>query len=785
MQKSINIRITLVMLATMLVPIVSITIFWGFKYSNVELESNYMNQYMLNQSNSTQVKNFLDSRFNSLTALSFEFSKNPHLDQNIISQIKEQLSYDTYINQIGITDATGMDIFLVDSNMNPLSLKNEYNTEYFKKTNQNNVNTYAGSIQYINGSPSVTLAVPIESTPNSLALTDHLNNFSRSNLTKSTPIGVMYYTVNLQSLLKSILNPTFSTNTNMNMGGLTNLSGSPIKNQYSYIVNPSGNVIASYDPNMLGRDLSNLGIVKKYMNSVKNLSNNNYTSEMNSYSAYFNNYKGVNSFSSYSTITGYGQWGVITETPKSAIYSPVTRFILFNTLFAFISAVSVILIAFFTSRLVVTPIKTALSAMDRIGNGDFDVDLNTKRKDEMGMLNESIVNTAQSLKTLLTTTSEQSTELQAIIDNSISPIISLDNSGGILISNKPAKDLLELDNNLIHNKKLEELLDLHVGNVKTNLKLDELAYGKYTLDNQIYISPTNQKHVLDITITKLPKSDLAITRYIFNLTDKTKSVELDEMKLDFVSMAAHELRTPLTAIQGYLELMMFGDNSKDYNDNTKRYIDQAKVSSKELSELITKLLNVSRIEHGNFKLNWDKVDIAARVKEAVDSLQFSAKEKKVSLSMKGNTENEFVVADRYSIQEVLDNLIDNAIKYNRENGEVNVSLDDDGSNYIIKVSDTGIGVPKNALPYLFTKFYRVHGGLESGSTGTGLGLYLAKQIIESHRGSITVDSEVNKGTVFTIILPHYSDTLMKTLNGNNTNNMKDSNRAWNTKNINR
>ena len=153
--------------------------------------------------------------------------------------------------------------------------------------------------------------------------------------------------------------------------------------------------------------------------------------------------------------------------------------------------------------------------------------------------------------------------------------------------------------------------------------------------------------------------------------------------------------------------------------------------------------------------------------------------------MKGNTENEFVVADRYSIQEVIDNLIDNAIKYNRENGEVNVSLDDDGSNYIIKVSDTGIGVPKNALPYLFTKFYRVHGGLESGSTGTGLGLYLAKQIIESHRGTISVDSEVNKGTVFTITLPHYSDTLMKTLTGNNTNNVKDSNRAWNTKNINR
>ena len=194
---------------------------------------------------------------------------------------------------------------------------------------------------------------------------------------------------------------------------------------------------------------------------------------------------------------------------------------------------------------------------------------------------------------------------------------------------------------------------------------------------------------------------------------------------------------------------------------------------------------MSRIEHGNLKFSWDKVDIAERVKEAVESLQFNAKEKKVTLSLKGNVENEFIVADRYSIQEVIDNLIDNAIKYNKENGEVNVSIEDDGSNYTIIIADTGIGVPKNAIPYLFTKFYRVHGGLESGSTGTGLGLYLAKQIIESHRGTVSVESEINKGTTFTITLPHYSETLIKTLSGTDNINSKEANNAWNTKNINR
>ena len=782
MRNSINVRLTAIMLAVMLIPLISISIFWGIKYSGVSLQTIYMNQFMLNQSDASTVQNFLDSRFNSLSALSFEFAKANQINPDILNQIKQQLANDTYIDQIGITDSAGQEILLVDSNMNNLALKNVYNTEAFKNTNKNYQNTYAGSIEYINSKPSVTLAVPINSTDNSVSLTDHLNNSIGNVLISGNPKGMIFYSLNIQSLLKSVLNPSYG----MNMQGMKTVNfGEPVANQYSYIVNPSGVVIASYDSTMVGKDLSNLGIIKEYINGIKNTTNSNYDSQNLSNSGYFNNYKNINSYTNYTTLSGYGNWGVVTETPKSSVYSSIVRFALFNTLLVLIAAMLIIIIANYASKLITSPIKILLQAMDQIGGGNYDIDLNTERKDEFGKLNTSVVNLSQSIKTLLTTTNEQSGELQAIIDNNRSPILSLDNSGGILISNKPARALLELTEINIHGKKVEEILPLKVGEVKTNMNLDGLLDGKYFLENQIFMSPTKQKHIVDISITKLPKSDLIITRYVLTFTDKTKSIELDEMKLDFVSMAAHELRTPLTAIQGYLELMLFGDNANGYNDSTRRYIDQARVSSKELSELITKLLNVSRIEHGNLKFSWDKVDIAERVKEAVESLQFNAKEKKVTLSLKGNVENEFIVADRYSIQEVIDNLIDNAIKYNKENGEVNVSIEDDGSNYTIIIADTGIGVPKNAIHYLFTKFYRVHGGLESGSTGTGLGLYLAKQIIESHRGTISVESEINKGTTFTITLPHYSETLIKTLSGTDNIKSKEANNAWNTKNINR
>jgi len=782
MRNSINVRLTAIMLIVMLFPLISISFFWGVKYSGVSLQTTYMNQFMLNQSDASTVQNFLDSRFNSLSALSFEFAKTNQINPDILNQIKQQLANDTYIDQLGITDSSGQEILLVDSNMNNLALKNVFNTDAFKNTNKNFQNNYAGSIEYINSKPVVILAVPINSIDNSISLTDHLNNTESSASISGNPKGMIFYSLNMQSLLKSVLNPSYD----MNMQGMNNTNfGTPIANQYSYIVNPSGIVIASYDSTMIGKDLSNLGSIKDYIKGIKDTATSNYNSENLSNSGYFNNYKKINSYTNYTTLSGYGNWGVVTEIPKSSVYSPIIRFALINTIIVLIATILIIVIANYTSKLIINPIKKLLNAMDQIGEGYYDIDLNTDKKDEFGKLNTSLVNLSQSVKTLLSTTNEQSGELQAIIDNNRSPILSLDNDGRILISNKPARALLELTENDIHGKKLEEILALKVGEVKTNMNLEGLKDGKYFLENQIFMSPTNQKHILDISITKLPKSDLIITRYVLTFTDKTKSIELDEMKLDFVSMAAHELRTPLTAIQGYLELMLFGDNANGYNESTRRYIDQARVSSKELSELITKLLNVSRIEHGNLKFSWDKVDIAERVKEAVESLQFNAKEKKVTLSLKGNVENEFIVADRYSIQEVIDNLIDNAIKYNKENGEVNVSIEDDGSNYTIIISDTGIGVPKNAIPYLFTKFYRVHGGLESGSTGTGLGLYLAKQIIESHRGTVSVESEIDKGTTFTITLPHYSETLFKTLAGTNNDKTKETNNAWNTKNINR
>ena len=218
MRNSINVRLTAIMLIVMLFPLVSISFFWGVKYSGVSLQTTYMNQYMLNQSDASTVQNFLDSRFNSLSSLSFEFAKTNQISPDILNQIKQQLANDTYVDQIGITDSSGQEILLVDSNMNNLALKNVFNTEAFKNTNKNFQNNYAGSIEYINSKPLVTLAVPINSIDNSISLADHLNNTKSSASISGNPKGMIFYSLNMQSLLKSVLNPSFG----MNMQGMNN-----------------------------------------------------------------------------------------------------------------------------------------------------------------------------------------------------------------------------------------------------------------------------------------------------------------------------------------------------------------------------------------------------------------------------------------------------------------------------------------------------------------------------------------------------------------------------------
>jgi signal transduction histidine kinase len=156
------------------------------------------------------------------------------------------------------------------------------------------------------------------------------------------------------------------------------------------------------------------------------------------------------------------------------------------------------------------------------------------------------------------------------------------------------------------------------------------------------------------------------------------------------------------------------------------------------------------------------------------------------LSYKGPDAGNMVLADTIALREVINNLLTNAIKYTEPNGKVDIALGQDGDNYVARISDTGIGIPKKALPYLFTKFYRVHGGLDSGSTGTGLGLFISKSIVERHNGTIGVESQEGVGSVFTFTIPVlHEQAQQKHVQDTETQTFIRRHRGWVTKNTTR
>lgn len=240
------------------------------------------------------------------------------------------------------------------------------------------------------------------------------------------------------------------------------------------------------------------------------------------------------------------------------------------------------------------------------------------------------------------------------------------------------------------------------------------------------------------------------------LDSQRNKTPAEKLSLDFVTMAAHELRTPLTSLKSYLAVFL-EENKGVFNDEQKTFLNRIEISAKQLASLIESLLNISRIERGVFILEKESLDWMENVKQVVTGFSSEAVEQQLTLEFKEPKEDvgELYV-DKLRINETLSNLLSNAIAYTRPGGKVIVWVECINDEVITHVQDTGQGIPKEALPKLFTKFFRVSGALESGSKGTGLGLYLSKAIVDMHHGRIWVESVLGKGSTFSFSLPKES-----------------------------
>jgi signal transduction histidine kinase len=227
--------------------------------------------------------------------------------------------------------------------------------------------------------------------------------------------------------------------------------------------------------------------------------------------------------------------------------------------------------------------------------------------------------------------------------------------------------------------------------------------------------------------------------------------ELDRLKDEFISLVSHELRTPLTSIHGYLELLLEG-GAGDLTAEQERFLTVVERNSKRLMQLVGDLLFMAQVEAGKLALDLDEVDLHEILLECLEAAKPAADDKQIDLAA-DLEHTPTMLADRSRIAQVLDNLISNALKFTPPTGRVSVHATRVGNDVVVQVADTGVGIPADEQDRLFERFFRSTNATEQAVPGTGLGLTIAKAIVERHEGSIEIESTEGSGTTVRVRLP--------------------------------
>ncbi len=475
-------------------------------------------------------------------------------------------------------------------------------------------------------------------------------------------------------------------------------------------------------------------------------------------------------------------WTLATKIDKTEALGPV--FALRDSLIAAVLLVSLITIAvaLLSTRLFTRPILQIGRVSRQIGRGDFSAKLDIRRKDEIGALARSVNTMGANLEQLIGGIEAQRQRLQVVLDSTVEGIFAVDSEANIVLANNAAAALLHATPRALVGKNLDELFNWRHG--KQQVQPDYVSPGIRSYTDLQFTDAKGTTRFAKVSVAGVanPQRQYS-TKSIVTINDETASHDLENMKTDFVSMAAHELRTPLTAVRGYLEVALYKEAQGDPTD-TITFVRQALKNVAELGGLINNLLDVSRIERGTLTLTIEKVDLATVLARLVEDTRFTADDRQITLTLACSERPAYVIGDELALREVFSNLLVNAIRYNHDGGSVDIALIRKGDVYEITIKDTGAGIPETALSHLFSKFYRVHGGLASGSGGTGLGLFIAKSIVERHNGTIGVTSQEGKGSCFTVLLSVFNEEVFKNQRpkGEAETNVRRK-RGWVTKNI--
>jgi two-component system phosphate regulon sensor histidine kinase PhoR len=390
-------------------------------------------------------------------------------------------------------------------------------------------------------------------------------------------------------------------------------------------------------------------------------------------------------------------------------------------------------ISFLIAHILTQPIRNLTAAFRRVSAGDLDARVLPARQGRLRELGDSFNEMAFRTQELIAELTRQREALNTVIASIQEGLAVLDSSGVIVLANESFRRICA-DPDVVGKHYWEAIRDPHVaGLVKSVGPSQSTATRRCDLGGRDYVCSAGF----------LPAAE----RLVLTLHDVTEISRTAEVKRDFVQNVSHELRTPLTAIKGFAETMQ-----PTIDQANRPYLETIIRNTDRLVNLVQDLLTLSELEERGTELQLEDVDLGEIAGQMLRLFEKRARDKGIALKLSATGAISILRADRFKLEQVFINLLDNAVKYT-DKGEVELALSREDGKSIIKVRDTGQGIAPEHLPRLFERFYVVDKGRSRQLGGTGLGLSIVKHIVLLHSGEISVESTPGVGTTFTVALP--------------------------------
>jgi two-component system sensor histidine kinase ResE len=407
--------------------------------------------------------------------------------------------------------------------------------------------------------------------------------------------------------------------------------------------------------------------------------------------------------------------------------------------------------AFFLSTRVTQPLRSMKKAADLYAQGDFSAQISIRTNDEIGDLASTFNHMAGRLNDLILALSREKEQISSVLKSMVDGVMTFDREGRIIVTNPPADSLLKV-------WQYEQGVDEQAADSDTvkvlPLSMRSILEQVIRDEKEVIADVMVQGRIYAVVMAPL-YDEAQIRGAVAVLRDMTQERRLDKLRKDFLANVSHELRTPLVMLQGYSEAII--DDIAQTEEEKKELARIIYDESLRMSRLVNELLDLARMEAGHIQLDIQPGNLLQLEDKVIRKFNGVAKEENIRLQLDWQATENIFYFDPDRMEQVLTNLIDNAMRHTGKGGAVTLRTFVQDEMCIIEVADTGSGIPAEDLPFVFERFYKADKARTRGRAGTGLGLSIVKNIVEGHQGIITVRSKLGEGTTFSIQLPIQSE----------------------------